>query len=707
MTVGSLRQVLSSRFRVSSDSLVFFVDGRAIDDNRTLSQLRKDAKLTFTARGYLPVQTAVDSVTETLLFPVCGTILDLASMVQNRISVRSGSDAPHSTSADAIHSIQVSIQGRPLASQRLLADVITPGCMVDLAVGDALADQTVNRWFKFKFESGPERTFQIFSCCTLSYARYAISKTASLTFENVELFSHQKFAYPADLQQLVRDCFVKDGDILYVRAPSVPVRLEYAAKKKAVRQLISLSDRTFDVRQKVSVMLKAPFRNIQLFFGRFIMDDQVYLAQMGLSEHSVIRINVLQQGIVRLYFINLEGRQRGLSFPSGQQITFGRLAAHLYKENSIEICFVWEGHVVSRYKVIDDVVCDPLVPIYYIPRLLVVDVMFEKHPEWKMQVPVTVDTTIADVLNQVIEQHITMKEKNVIVQVAGRDAKHETTKLIDLDPELEGPIHVRRISFYQGLAPFNFVIEGETFSALIHVDNPTFLGAMEAIAPRLLIDPAALLILVGDRRLGETSRLSRGITYQVEICHWERDFVIELVPELNPDLMARGWDGKHVRRVLVDLGEVKRVDGLIDYLTEHEGIGPIEVVPSGISPFPGEKPLALLPKGQVITVRYRLPATAVKYIFTSIASPQGREWCSAQCDTSVPALKMHLTHVCGKDTLLPASLRMTFWEVELTDDNKIMDYAIPADSLIDIRLRPTEKLCVFDPLDDPIKPLLD
>jgi hypothetical protein len=50
--------------------------------------------LTFAARGYFTVQTAVDSVPETILFPARGTILDFISMIQDRIWVcSSGSDA--------------------------------------------------------------------------------------------------------------------------------------------------------------------------------------------------------------------------------------------------------------------------------------------------------------------------------------------------------------------------------------------------------------------------------------------------------------------------------------------------------------------------------------------------------------------------------------------------------------------------------------
>jgi hypothetical protein len=61
------------------------VDDRPIDDIPTLFQLRRDAKLTFVARGYFTVQAVVDSVPETILFPERRTILDFVSVMQNRI----------------------------------------------------------------------------------------------------------------------------------------------------------------------------------------------------------------------------------------------------------------------------------------------------------------------------------------------------------------------------------------------------------------------------------------------------------------------------------------------------------------------------------------------------------------------------------------------------------------------------------------------
>jgi hypothetical protein len=379
------------------------------------------------------------------------------------------------------------------------------------------------------------------------------------------------------------------------------------------------------------------------------------------------------------------------------------MAAHLEKDNSIEVSFAWEGRPLLRHTRIDEIVCDPLVPIYCTRRPLILKLMFEKHPEWDKDLLVTVDTTVADILNRIVDQHSTIREKDLIIQVARHAAKSETEKLIELDPELEGPIHVRRISFHMGMVPFNFAIEGERFTAQIDIGKQNFLAAMEAVASQLHIPPASLSIFLGDEPLDAKSRLSRAKTYRVEVSNCEREFVIKLAPELNPDLKARGWNGKHVRRLRVDLGEVKRVDHVIGYLTQHESIGPIDVVENGFSPFPKEKALALLPTGQVIMIRYRPPEDPVKYVFASITDAEGRKRCPAQDDTSVQSLKMYLAVLCGRNNFLPGTLAMKFGDLELTDDNRIMIYGIPADSLIDVTLRPMEKFYVFDLQGNPIK----
>jgi hypothetical protein len=178
---------------------------------------------------------------------------------------------------------------------------------------------------------------------------------------------------------------------------------------------------------------------------------------------------------------------------------------------------------------------------------------------------------------------------------------------------------------------------------------------------------------------------------------------VELVSELNPDLKACGRNGKHVRRLRVGLGEVKRVDHVISSLTEHESVGPIDVVDYGFSPFPKENALVLLRTRQVITIRYRPPEAQVKYVFASIADADGREGCPAQDDTSVQSIKMRLIVLCGRNNLLPDTLVVKFGDLELTDDNRIMNYGIPADTLIDITLCPTEKLYIFDLQENPIE----
>jgi hypothetical protein len=118
---------------------------------------------------------------------------------------------------------------------------------------------------------------------------------------------------------------------------------------------------------------------------------------------------------------------------------------------------------------------------------------------------VVVDTTVADVLNHIFGHHTTIREKDLIIQVAGHEAKSETAKLIELDPELEGPIQIRRISFHMGLMPFNFAIEGERFTPQIHIHQQNFVTATEAVASQLRIPPASLSIFLGDERLDAKS----------------------------------------------------------------------------------------------------------------------------------------------------------------------------------------------------------
>jgi hypothetical protein len=178
-------------------------------------------------------------------------------------------------------------------------------------------------------------------------------------------------------------------------------------------------------------------------------------------------------------------------------------------------------------------------------------------------------------------------------------------------------------------------------SPQIHIHQQNFVAATEAVASQPRIPLASLSIFLGDERLDAKSRLSRSKTYRVEVSNCEREFVVELVPELNSDLKACGWNEKHVRRLRVDLGEVKRVDHVIGYLTQHELIGPIDVVDKDFSPFPKEKAL-VLPTRQVITIRYRPPEAPVKYVFASITDADGRQRCPAQDDTSVQSIKMRL-----------------------------------------------------------------
>jgi hypothetical protein len=125
------------------------------------------------------------------------------------------------SNSEGIRSLELSIDDRPIVGEDLLTYHILLNCVIDIAVGDVIANRSVNRWFKFKFELGSMKSFLIFSRCTLCYARYVIAKCASLPFEKVELFSDQRFANPVDLRRVVTEYCVTDKEVFYVPGPSI------------------------------------------------------------------------------------------------------------------------------------------------------------------------------------------------------------------------------------------------------------------------------------------------------------------------------------------------------------------------------------------------------------------------------------------------------------------------------------------------------
>jgi hypothetical protein len=98
--------------------------------------------------------------------------------------------------------------------------------------------------------------------------------------------------------------------------------------------------------------------------------------------------------------------------------------------------------VIKRSTRIEDLICDPEVPIVVTPRAPLLHLTFENDPKLKRQIPVTPDTTVDHIIGLV--RGIDPQIASVVLRVGDREVK-KGTKLIKVNPELEEPIIVAKV----------------------------------------------------------------------------------------------------------------------------------------------------------------------------------------------------------------------------------------------------------------------
>jgi hypothetical protein len=513
-TVRQLRQTLALVFGVVLDSLTVFLDGAALNNSTRLFSLPSD-KLTFTARGYIIIPTTVGPT----LFPESGTAVDFVSVAQNMSLARSDSKV--------VQSMQLLIGGFRPNPRDVVSNILNRGHKIEWKHGRPIEGQTVDFQFSFHFDSGPVRSIQICSGCSLSFARHEIAKVVSVPFEQVELFWNSKCTWPVELWRPIDWYLAMGRPSLYVEVPSITIRFK-VTKKMEFEHRVPLSDRVFDVKRRISKILNESFHKIQLFLGLRYADDEFPIARLGLTNTSTIRVNILQDGIFRHYFRDLEGKTNGWSFPAKPDANIGQMAAHFLSDNPIEVGYTWEGHPLKRSTLLSDIVCDPLVPICVFRRQLILDVRFRRYPQWNTQLPVTADTRVGEVTRTIKELHSSVK--SLTVRMAGHDASRQNVRLTELDPDLEEPIIVRRVRFDSNSVRLNFTIEGERFSVLVQQGGRTC-GEMKQDLGRVMNIPAGCLsILFGAAPLSDTEHLLKlKSKYIVKVSNFKRRFGVELV----------------------------------------------------------------------------------------------------------------------------------------------------------------------------------
>jgi hypothetical protein len=86
----------------------------------------------------------------------------------------------------------------------------------------------------------------------------------------------------------------------------------------------------------------------------------------------------------------------------------------------------------------------------------------------------------------------------------------------------------------------------------------------------------------------------------------------------------------------------------------------------------------------------------VFYLFALLEDPSALVKCDVPKGATVLEVKLSLSVLRHQEELLVGAMSMLFRGTELLDDNPIVDYGIPAMSLINATVNPTESMSVFD-----------
>jgi hypothetical protein len=96
-----------------------------------------------------------------------------------------------------------------------------------------------------------------------------------------------------------------------------------------------------------------------LFVDKYFVDDDCYVSTLGITAHEQIRVNVLSVSNISLHFKDFDGVPRDDSFPADEK----RCWAALFSPHTPMEVGYDQGNLVRRSTRIEEVICDPEVPI--------------------------------------------------------------------------------------------------------------------------------------------------------------------------------------------------------------------------------------------------------------------------------------------------------------------------------------------------------
>jgi hypothetical protein len=661
-SIRELRSAVSRRLQILPDS-VRFEDELGVLEDEELVFPHEAKQIKVAANGFSVVSVQLDSNTIHFPIPVARTVLDLISMIQHHDACQRNGQ---------IRQLALSAPGKTLLLNEQLCQQLALE-QVNCSFGQPLFGMIE---FSYRFSVGPVRRISLPPSCSMSYVRYMIARQISVQFDLVTLLLDDR---PIDLCRELREVVLTSKKIVTAQCPTID--LTYTIQNQLAQITnIPLPARVFDLKKRISQYklaagIPGSVHQIRLFSGTYKLPKRAYLGEFGLVRHSLITVLVLKVGICRLYYQDQQGSPvKSLCVSSVDNPRISDIAK-LFSSSPAEIDFRYDGSPLPRSTLVNEIVWDPESPLEIIDRDLFLRIEFAQ-PGLKSRshdLAINLNTTICQVKARLYYQFPDIGSMSL--SYCGHSESSQNNKIIDINPNLDAPLHVVDVklvestslfSFWEGLIPFSamdlerLVSVKKRLSAFLHVP-----ADLLEITPKSSCDC-------------DNQTFHSEIPYNVLIkSSFQKHFSVTLNPSSS---VLPLLNIKYCQTLELDLAQSGRCTDLMACLVEKQLIGEANILSINVGL---ERLLVSLPDDFVCRIVYEAPQNQVCVHCACLSDPPVRQSLSLSREETVRDAKLILSRLLAKHQF-PSVFVLKFCDRELADSELFMSYGIPNKSCLDV-----------------------
>jgi hypothetical protein len=439
--------------------------------------------------------------------------------------------------------------------------------------------------------------------------------------------------------------------------------------------VLDLLDRVYDLRQKCGSVCRSHPNELELCLNKKPLDDETFLGQLGQGPDATIHYRILPVGVSRLYFSDLEGRSRIFEFSDNQHTKFADITRWFHPVSAC-VTFWRGGAQINPWNVVNGFACDPCFPIEVRWQALEIRLRFSGKAELKdetMEIEAT--TTAADVLAQLRPRFL--RQFALSMNLSGKELKNE--RLVDANPWLLSPFEIvvaDRPAAVPYLYEYQFIYPGNAVVQVLPPDFATGKTAREQLVGSTAFRLAVLWIYRKERLVQNSERLKPACQYT--IVQNQRIKTVKLSLEPAP---ADRFYHKLKQEFSFDLDKNPNLWQLSTMLAGLLSLPSVTLSEAGrTEPLPGATDSNTLTN---IQVNFPGPSSpGVSYRFSMRGPTKGKATLTVGSNGTVLDVKAGLGGIQNGIRRLPGVFSLWFWGCELQDDDKFLEYGIPANCTI-------------------------